>query len=285
MKNAKTLLTIVVIAAIGIVLTGCALLPYDSDYSCGYSSGYDRCLGAKENYKISQMSENERNRYLNRETKSVNNSETSSSYCDRLRESCGCLEGECFDFESLQSLNNNGCLTPSEIIALNNHEALLYIERLLLDRKAVETRTPDDNRKPNANVMIASLTNDYVISSDNGDDNANVKADARLNDYPDGVIDNGETNSSVRANANTIVCGFPKVAKGSTVQIEVDRAWLRSKPDPKYPPDNAIEAKRGDRFIVSEGSQSSNCGWLKLNNGRYIHQSIVSVISQRKADQ
>ncbi|MDR0665569.1 MAG: hypothetical protein LBF86_08650 [Helicobacteraceae bacterium] len=254
--SALTILTPILL----LILNGCSLLPYDSDYSCAYSEGYGKCLSARDNYELSQMSENERSRYLGK----ANSVETSSnySYCDRLRESCGCPNNECFDFETLQSLNRSGCLTPSEIIALENHEALLYIERLLLDRRAIEHRTPSDKSVAKGD----SNANEDLINA-NGKQAKVVIADAGL-DYGD--------SDSVNNRPLSQSCDYPNLKDGDTIRVEVYRAWLRKMPNAAYPVDNGFEAKRGDQYAV----KGSKCGWVELDNGRYIHQSIVSVINK-----
>jgi hypothetical protein len=243
-------ITLIALTLIALTFSGC-LMPYESDYTCAYSEGYGNCLGARDNYELSQMSESERSQALNKQT---GQSGESSIDCAKARQICSCAdETNClFDFEKLQYLASYGCLTPSEAIALSNHESLRYLSRLVLDRRAIETRTPNDVRS--ASNALGDVNDQSVI------------VDA------EGAAEN--------ANPNTIgvVCGFPQVSQGSTIRIEVNRAWLRSEPNPEYPPANAIEAKRGDRFIVSEGWQTDSCGWLKLNNSRYVHQSIVKVV-------
>jgi hypothetical protein len=257
----KPITPIALLTAIALTFSGC-LMPYESDYSCDYSRGYGKCLGARDNYELSQMSEQERSQALNKNkpnaqptTKQGKTTASDSLSCKAMRDSCN---------GDLNELEKFGCLTPLEQTALKNNEALTYIERLLLDRKAINDRTPNDNG-------LVKHSDDLIVSV----------AYAGLN-YAN-VADERES-SATNANANTIgvVCGFPQVSNGATIRIEVDRAWLRSEPNPNYPPINAIEAKRGDRFIVSEGWQTDACGWLKLSNGRYIHQSIVSVVSSNK---
>jgi hypothetical protein len=263
-------LTLIALTSIAFSASGCSLLPYESDYSCDYSEGYGKCLGARDNYELSQMSEQERSQTLNKNkpaktTQSEAN--TNSLNCEALREQCN------GDLDELAKL---GCLTPIEQTAVKNNEALIYIERLLLDREAIKNRTPSDKD-------LIKHSDGLIVSDDK--EGKVVIADARLN-YANAAAESesGATN----ANANTIgvVCGFPQVSKGATIRIEVNRAWLRSEPNPDYPPINAIEAKRGDRFIVSQGWQTDACGWLRLSNGRYVHQSIISVIgvADRKAE-
>jgi hypothetical protein len=269
------LLIIAAMAALGITLGGC-LMPYESDYSCDYSKGYGQCLGARDNYKLSQMSETERARHLKGER--TNDEMAIATDCDRIRESCGYQNGKPFDFETLQTLNKSGCLTPSETIALNNHEALLYIERLLLDRKAIEARTPSDT-KPK--VAIASFTNGYATAigdNDRDDNDTGVKADGGLNNY--GVIESegeGGAISSGGSNKPLLSCDYPSLNNGDIIRVEAYRAWLRAKPDANYPVDRGLEAKRGEQYAV----KGSKCGWVELDNGRYIHQSIVSVVNQQ----
>jgi hypothetical protein len=274
------------------LINGCSLLPYESDFACPYSEGYGRCLGAKENYELSQMSDKERAKALGQ---SQTKNEAANS-CEQVRAECNCnANGECFNYEDLQKLRNSGCLTPAETIALENNEALQYIKRLLLDRRAIDERTP----KETETNKTASKTD--ASQSESGaycelDNASQSKAESGEVETPNEESENGAIvadalieSVAISAEANGVerkttdgskLCGFPQVDSGATIRIEVDRAWLRQEPNPKYPPSNAIEAKRGDRFIVAEGWQTEACGWLKLENNRYIHQSIVSVIKE-----
>jgi hypothetical protein len=286
----KKTITAAMVGAI-LFLTGCALLPYDSDFACPESKGYGSCMGAKENYELSQMSVSERSKVLNKQGSKEIATTNKESPCENNK-SC---ESECDEDckERLQTLKKSGCLSPEELLALENHNALIYIERLLLDRQAIKDRTPKEPNNaaskdglsgaycPLDNASQSKAESGEVETPNEESENGAIVADALI----ESVAISAEANGVERKTTDgSKLCGFPQVEKGSTIRIEVDRAWLRTEPNPKYPPDSAIEAKRGDSFVVAEGWQSANCGWLKLDNDRYIHQSIVSVSAKENTN-
>jgi hypothetical protein len=270
------LLIIAAMATLGVTLGGC-LMPYESDYSCDYSKGYGKCLGARDNYELSQMSDQERSKALGRQTSKSESKAEASIDCVKARQVCSCADGtsDClFDYEKLQYLARYDCLTPSEAIALSNHESLQYLSRLVLDRRAIEHRTPNYEKK------AISFTNKYEWISgdrDNADRKANqsVIADGGLNDYYKGVIESEGEGGAISSNAKPpLSCDYPSLNDGDVIRVEAYRAWLRAKPDASYPVDRGLEAKRGDQYTA----RGSSCGWVELSNGRYIHQSIVRVV-------
>jgi hypothetical protein len=247
-------ITLIALAAIALTFSGC-LMPYESDYSCDYSRGYGKCLGARDNYELSQMSEQERSQALNKNklnaqptTKQGKTTASDSLSYEALRDS---RNGD------LNELEKFGCLTPLEQTALKNNEALTYIERLLLDRKAINDRTPITQTDK---AIIADFAIFNEVSDRAGSDNADNSG-------------NNDRRSGSNAKSAT-TCDYPTIERGDHVEVLAYRAWLRTAPDASYPAKDGLEAKRGDIFTAS----NSQCGWVKLDNGRYIHQSIVSVV-------
>jgi hypothetical protein len=268
MKHNQTAL--IALTAIALSISGCALLPYESDYSCAYSEGYGKCLGAKDNYELSQMSERERAKALNKNKEiTKEQTKTKETDCKALRDSCN---------GDLNELAKFGCLTPLEQTALKNNEALRYIERLLLDREAIEQRTPINENK---RYLQSFERADFAILDSKGV--AKSYSSAVQNSSSDNIYAHNPNNANDRRFGTNIkatsTCDYPIINQGDQIKVLAYRAWLRSSPNANYPATDGLEAKRGDVYTAS----SSQCGWVRLDNGRYIHQSIVSVIPSNSA--
>jgi hypothetical protein len=264
MKHNQTALIALTAIAISAMFSGCALLPYESDYSCAYSEGYGKCLGAKDNYELSQMTEQERSKALNKNKEPQEQSNAKQTDCKALRDSCN---------GDLNELAKFGCLTPLEQTALKNNEALRYIERLLLDREAIEQRTPINENK---RYLQSFERADFAISDSKGV-TKNYSSAVQHSSSDNIYAHNPNAANDRRFSANvktTATCDYPIINQGDQIKVLAYRAWLRSSPNANYPATDGLEAKRGDVYTAS----SSQCGWVRLDNGRYIHQSIVSVI-------
>jgi hypothetical protein len=243
------------LAAMLTFVGGCSLLPYDDEFSCGITPGYGKCLSATENYRLSQMSEQERTKWLCKKAAQVKDDK---DLCAAYKEAQEPKEAPCDDKTANADFAN---ADKSEIIG--------YLRRLTLDTEKARAEEKKLNEELERPIVVDQRLNEI---GNNGESDENSGKFC--------VVDTefaGKDEKKLEGLVAPDDCGYKNINYGDTIVVKVDRAWLREKPTADFPPTGGgLEARRGDRFVASSGK----CGWVKLINERYIHQSIVEVIAK-----